>query len=88
MSDTPRTDAALVDHMPETSEWSQCYLDLTIHARQLERELNAATAENEAMLDAVAVANYAICDLRLFASSECDMSLSNRALNKLKPFLK
>lgn len=45
MSDTPRTDAALVDHMPETSEWSQCYLDLTIHARQLERELNALKQE-------------------------------------------
>jgi len=39
-SDTPETDAALVDHMPEPEEWSQCYLDLAIHARKMERERN------------------------------------------------
>jgi hypothetical protein len=43
--DTPRTDAALVDHMPSCSEWSQRYLDLSTFARQIERELNASQAE-------------------------------------------
>jgi sulfur transfer protein SufE len=43
--DTPRTDAALVDHMPSCSEWSQHYLDLSTLARQLERELAASQAE-------------------------------------------
>ena len=45
-TDTPRTDAALVDHMPECSEWSQHYLDLSTFARQIEREL-AASLENQ-----------------------------------------
>jgi hypothetical protein len=44
--DTPRTDAALVDHMPECSEWSQHYSDLSTFARQIEREL-AASLENQ-----------------------------------------
>ena len=48
-SDTPETDAALVDHMPEVSEWSQCYLDLTIHARRMERERNTALAATESV---------------------------------------
>jgi hypothetical protein len=43
-TDTPRTDAALVDHMPECSEWSQHYLDLSTFARQIERELAASKA--------------------------------------------
>lgn len=38
-SDTPETDAALVDHMPkDATEWSEHYLALSIHARKLERE--------------------------------------------------
>jgi len=42
-SDTPETDAALVDHMPkDATEWSECYLSLSIHARKMERERNAA----------------------------------------------
>jgi hypothetical protein len=42
-SDTPETDAVIVDHMPENStEWSEHYLALSIHARRLERERNAA----------------------------------------------
>jgi hypothetical protein len=45
-TDTPRTDAALVDHMPECSEWSQHYLDLSTFARQIEREL-AISLENQ-----------------------------------------
>jgi len=46
-TDTPRTDAALVDHMPECSEWSQHYLDLTILCRKLERELNGEITNRE-----------------------------------------
>jgi hypothetical protein len=45
-TDTPRTYAALVDHMPECSEWSQHYLDLSTFARQIEREL-AISLENQ-----------------------------------------
>jgi hypothetical protein len=41
-SDTPETDAALVDEMPEPEEWSQHYLNLAIHARRMERERDAA----------------------------------------------
>ena len=42
-SDTPETDAALIDHMPKgASEWSQCYYELSVHARRMERERNAA----------------------------------------------
>jgi len=42
-SDTPETDAALVDHMPaDASEWSQCYYELSVHARKMERERDAA----------------------------------------------
>lgn len=48
-SDTPETDAVLVDHKPEAGEWSQCYLDLTIHARKMERERNAALAAAESV---------------------------------------
>lgn len=88
MSDTPRTDRSIIQQYAKMCGCVYSEITFAGFARQLERELNAAKAENEAMLDAVAVANYAICDLRLFASSECDMSLSNRALTKLKPFLK
>jgi len=43
VSDTLETDAALVDHMPkDATEWSEHYLALSIHARKLERERNAA----------------------------------------------
>jgi len=43
VSETPETDAALVDHMPKDAmEWSEHYLALSIHARKLERERNAA----------------------------------------------
>ena len=43
VSETPETDAALVDHMPkDATEWSKHYLALSIHARKLERERNAA----------------------------------------------
>lgn len=42
-SDTPETDAALVDHMPkDATEWSQCYLELSRHARKMELERNTA----------------------------------------------
>lgn len=41
LSDTPETDAALVDHMPEPSEWSRHYLVLSRLCRKLERERNA-----------------------------------------------
>ena len=40
ITDTPRTYAALVNHMPKCSEWLQHYLNLTILCRKLERELN------------------------------------------------
>jgi hypothetical protein len=50
-TDTPRTYAALVDHMPECSEWSQHYLDLSTFARQIERELAASQAEVERLRD-------------------------------------
>jgi hypothetical protein len=52
-TDTPRTDAALVDHMPECSEWSQHYLDLSTFARQIERELAASKAEVERLKEAM-----------------------------------
>lgn len=40
--DTPRTNKALVDHLPaDATEWSVEYLHLSRHARQLERELEA-----------------------------------------------
>jgi hypothetical protein len=43
VSETPETDAALVDHMPkDATEWSEHYLALSIHARKLERERDAA----------------------------------------------
>lgn len=43
VSETPETDAALVDHMPkDATEWSEHYLTLSIHARKLERERDAA----------------------------------------------
>lgn len=43
ISETPETDAVLVDHMPEDArEWSEHYLALSIHARKLERERDAA----------------------------------------------
>ena len=43
VSDTPETDAALVDHMPaNATEWSEHYLTLSIHARKMERERDAA----------------------------------------------
>jgi hypothetical protein len=44
-SSTPRTFAALVDHMPkDCTEWSEVYLELSVVTRQLETEL---TAERE-----------------------------------------
>jgi hypothetical protein len=46
-TNTPRTDAALVDHMPSCSEWSQHYLDLSTFARKLERELNGEITNRE-----------------------------------------
>jgi hypothetical protein len=43
VSETPETDEALVDHMPkDATEWSEYYLALSIHARKLERERDAA----------------------------------------------
>lgn len=48
-SETPETDKALVDHMPDVNEWSQCYLDLAIHARRMERERNAALAATDSV---------------------------------------
>ena len=43
ISDTPETDASLVDHMPQdSSEWSRCYYELSVHARRMERERDAA----------------------------------------------
>lgn len=43
VSDTPETDEALVDHMPANeTEWSEHYLKLSIHARKMERERDAA----------------------------------------------
>jgi hypothetical protein len=45
VSDTPRTFAALVDHMPENSnEWSEHYLNLATFARSIERRAIAAEA--------------------------------------------
>ena len=45
MSNTPETDAALVDHMPaDDNEWSQCYLDLSRLCRKLEQERDANRA--------------------------------------------
>lgn len=43
ISETPETDRVLVDHMPKDStEWSEHYLELCVHARKLERERDAA----------------------------------------------
>lgn len=43
VSDTPETDEALVDHIPaDATEWSEHYLKLSIHARKMERERDAA----------------------------------------------
>lgn len=88
MSDTPRTDRSIIQQYAKMCGCVYSEITFAGFARQLERELNAAKAENEAMLDAVSFANHAICDLRLFTGGECDMSLSTRALNKLRPFLK
>jgi len=54
-TDTPSTDAALVDHMPSCSEWSQHYLDLSTFARQIERELAASKAEVERLRKEIAL---------------------------------
>jgi hypothetical protein len=45
---TPRTFAALVDHMPkDCTEWSEVYLELSVITRQLETELASLRAEND-----------------------------------------
>lgn len=57
MSDTPRTDAALVDHMPkDETEWSGSYLALSTHSRKLERELARQYEENVSRIAAQAKA--------------------------------
>ena len=69
-TDTPRTDSALVDHMPECSEWSQHYLDLSTFARQIERELSASTAEVERLRELLSRAIEAIPDSLLDEDGE------------------
>jgi len=50
MSDTPRTDGFILSSTRTDWNWRQ-------HARQLERELNAAKTEIQAMRDAIENAN-------------------------------
>ena len=77
MSDTPRTDAELAhDYV------------LADFARQLERELNAAKAELEAMLGVV---NEIYASFADEPQSDSSWLLDDRqltALSKIKPFIK
>lgn len=81
MSNTPITDNWL-DSQPPTLFLARRQME------HLERELNSAKAENEAMRDVIKDALRAIYDLRLHASDDCDQSLANLAITKLQPFLK
>lgn len=64
-SDTPETDAALVDHMPkDATEWSEHYLALSVHARKLERERDELSKKIEEMREAIKnAAHFASCIL-------------------------
>ena len=90
MSDTPRTFAALVDHMPDSSnEWSEHYLNLATFARTLERE-------NAAMREAIREAHQSIEHLITIASGgmrpangpQIAIRNGQATLSKLQPFLK
>ena len=82
-TDTPRTDAALVDHMPECSEWSQHYLDLSTFARQIEREL-AASLENQCRAQAEA-ARLRDENKQLFSSLLRSIALTDKILEEMPP---
>lgn len=55
--------------------------------RSLLDQLEVKDAQLEAMREAIKDAHRAICDLRLHVSEDCDPSLANLALAKLKPLL-
>ena len=88
MSDTPRTDRRIITQHPKMCG---CFYSAEIinadFARQLERELNAAKAENEVMKKAIKTAADSLDGLDLHLPRNHGMFLL-LALEKLQPFLK
>lgn len=87
-SDTPETDAALVDGMPEPEEWSQHYLNLAIHARRMERERDILRrkADNLHLSISVFLGDWRAGDFRLPELATIHMSAIEekyRALGKV-----
>jgi len=81
MSDTPRTDAFILGSVIKT-DWNWRHA-----CRQLERELNAAKAENSEMKKAIQSAHESLDGLDLHLPRNYSMFLL-LALEKLQPFLK
>lgn len=84
MSDTPRTDEAA--GLPSI-DWEVTATNIFEESRKLEREFNAAKAENEAMKKAVQTAADSLDGLDKHLHGNLGMFLL-LALEKLQPFLK